>query len=306
LFRFVVMEDNFDIIIIGGSYAGLSAAMALGRALKNVLIIDSGQPCNRQTPHSHNFITHDGSTPADISALALKQVLAYPTIIHKNGLAVDTAKHPDGFKVFTDDGAAYTAKKLLFTTGVKDIMPNIPGFADCWGITVIHCPYCHGYEVRHEPTGLFANGDIAAEFGSLLSNWTSDLTILTNGPSLLTEAQTDKLNRHKIGINPKVIKELLHQNGYLSKVIFEDDTELSLTAMYAKIKYEQHCNLPAQLGCELTDMGFIKVNEMQETSVEGIYAGGDNTTMMRSLSNAIAAGGRAGAIMNHKIVMEAF
>lgn len=280
--------------------------MALGRALKHVLIIDSGKPCNRHTPHSHNLITHDGAIPSNISELALEQVLAYPTITLKDGVAIDAAKLKDGFTILTADGDSHKAKKLLFATGIKDTMPDIPGFAECWGISVIHCPYCHGYEVRHQPTALLANGEMAYEFGSLLTNWTSNLTILTNGPSTLTTQQTEKLEEHNVSVNQHKVIEIIHDNGYINSVIFANGDKLELKAMYAKIGFEQHSNLPEQLGCKLTENGLIDVNEMQETTIEGIYAAGDNTTLMRSLSNAIAAGGKAGAMINHKIVKENF
>src|SRR3954466_4356302 len=120
---------NFEVIIIGGSYAGLSAAMSLGRSLRKVLIIDSGLPCNRQTPHSHNFITHDGETPKAIADKAREQVLKYKTVHMQAGLAVSATKIENGFELTTADGEVLFTRKLLFATGVKDLMPDIPGFA---------------------------------------------------------------------------------------------------------------------------------------------------------------------------------
>ena len=146
------MKSNklVDVVILGGSYAGLSAAMALGRAVRNVLIIDSRKPCNIQTPYSHNFITQDGKTPTEISTLAKLQVEKYKSIEFYNGLAVNGLKTIHGFEIITQNGDKFMAKKLIFATGVKDIMPNIKGFAACWGISVIHCPYCHGFEYINE------------------------------------------------------------------------------------------------------------------------------------------------------------
>ena len=143
------MEAEFEVIIIGGSYSGLAAAMALGRSVRRVLIIDSGAPCNRFTPHSHNFITHDGEVPAVISAKAKAQVLAYPTVQFQEGIVTKADKTAQGFTVTTASGATYTAKKLFIATGVKDILPEINGLAACWGVSAIHCPYCHGYEYRN-------------------------------------------------------------------------------------------------------------------------------------------------------------
>ncbi|MEL6971969.1 MAG: NAD(P)/FAD-dependent oxidoreductase, partial [Bacteroidota bacterium] len=152
-------NNGFDVIIVGGSYSGLSAAMALGRSLRNILIIDSGLPCNRQTPHSHNFITQDGEQPAAIAEKAKAQVLNYDTIRFLHGKAISGKKTENGFTITTQKEETFTAKKLVFATGVKDIMPDIGGFSACWGISVIHCPYCHGYEVKNEKTGILANGD---------------------------------------------------------------------------------------------------------------------------------------------------
>ncbi len=128
------MENkNLDVIIIGGSYSGLSAGMSLGRSLRNVLIIDNGKPCNRQTPHSHNFVTHDGKTPAEIAKLAKEDVEKYDTVQFYNGTVVKTAKTTEGFEIQTSSGEKFNTKKLILASGVKDIMPDIPGFAECWG-----------------------------------------------------------------------------------------------------------------------------------------------------------------------------
>src|SRR5690606_17865245 len=175
------MKDikDFEVIIIGGSYAGLSAAMALGRSLRTVLIVDSGLPCNRQTPHSHNFLTQDGKTPMEISKLAKQQVKKYETVQFYNGLAISGTKTTNGFEIVTDTNDKFAAKKLIFATGVRDIMPDIKGFTECWGISIIHCPYCHGYEYREKNTAIIANGAKAFHMASLINNLTNNITILT-------------------------------------------------------------------------------------------------------------------------------
>jgi thioredoxin reductase len=297
---------HFDVIIVGGSYSGLAAGMALGRALKKVLIIDSGRPCNRQTPHSHNFITQDGKTPAEIAALAKQQVEKYDTVAFFNGLATKGIKTENGFNVQAESGETFSAKKLIFATGVKDIMPDVEGYASCWGISVLHCPYCHGYEVRNEPTGVLGNGDHGVEFATLISNWTKDLTLVTNGPSALTPEQTAKFESHAIKIVETEIEKLEHTNGYLQKIIFKDGTSSSIKALYARSPFEQHCRIPETLGCELTEDGYIKIDPFQKTSVPGIFACGDNTTRMRSVANAVAMGTTAGTMANREIVFEEF
>ncbi|AZA99847.1 NAD(P)/FAD-dependent oxidoreductase [Chryseobacterium joostei] len=301
-----MQNKNFDVIIIGGSYAGLSAAMALGRSLRNVLIIDSGKPCNRQTPHSHNFITHDGNTPKEISSLARKDVEKYTTVQFHEGIATQILKNNNGFEIETLSNERFYAKKIILASGVKDIMPNIPGFEECWGISVLHCPYCHGYEVRNEVTGILSNGDMAYDFSKLIFNMTKNLTLFTNGKSTLTQEQIEKLKQNKINLNEEEIDRIEHESGFIQKIIFKNGSSALLKALYAKRPFEQNFNITESLGCELTEQGFIKVDPMQKTTIPGVFACGDNVTMMRSVANAIAQGNLAGAVVNKELSEEAF
>lgn len=309
----MIDSKNFDVIIIGGSYAGLSAALALGRALRNVLIIDSGAPCNRQTPHSHNFLTQDGEQPAVIAKKAKTQVLKYSTVTFMNRLAVSgrqtgnpSTGQAGGFAVSTQTGEIFEAKQLILATGVKDIMPSIKGFPECWGISVIHCPYCHGYEVRNERTGILANGDIAFHYAQLILNWTTELTIFTNGRSTLTPEQHDKIAGHHIPIIEKEIACLEHQNGRVQQVVFKDGSAFALKALYSRPGFEQHCPVPDMLGCELTEQGLIKTDMFQQTTVAGVFACGDNASPMRSVANAVATGNMAGAVANNQLTEALF
>ncbi|WP_125718347.1 NAD(P)/FAD-dependent oxidoreductase [Flavobacterium ustbae] len=299
-------KKNFEVIIIGGSYSGLSAAMSLGRALRQVLVIDSGLPCNRQTPHSHNFITQDGEKPAVISAKAKLQVEFYKTVQFYNGLAVKASKIENGFEIVTASGDVFTARKVLFATGVKDLLPEIDGFAECWGISVLHCPYCHGYEVKNEKTAIIANGEMGFEFAKLISNWTKDLRLCTNGKSELTLEQTEILKNKDVLILEEEIVSLQHNAGYISNIVFKDGEKVEVKAIYARVPFEQHCALPKDLGCEINEMGYLKVDFMQKTNIAGIYASGDATTQMRSVALAVSTGSFAGAVINKELIDEDF
>jgi len=308
LLRFLSKTNtmDFDVIIIGGSYAGLSAALALGRAKRKILIVDSGKPCNRQTPHSHNFLTHDGDKPADISAKAKADVLKYPTIKFIDGTVDSAIKTNGAFSVSVTGLGHYSARKLLITTGLRDVFPKIKGFAECWGISVVHCPYCHGYEVSGEKIGLLMNGEMAFEMAKNLNHWNKDLTLLTNGKPQLTFEQTEKLRSKSIKIIETQIVELAHQNGELSNVVFADGTMLILKAIYAKADIEQHVDFNNQLGFDLTDFNTIKVDEQQQTTAKGVYAAGDCTTLMRSLSVITAAGTLAALMIHKEMISEDF
>lgn len=296
----------YDVIIVGGSYAGLSAALTLGRSRRHVLVIDDNNPCNKQTPHSHNFITHDGDTPEEIRRQALEQVKKYDTVSFYDGAAIDVIKKVNVFEVNTSAGDTFSSKKIIFATGVTDIMPPIKGFAECWGISVLHCPYCHGYEVRDLSLAVISSEKLAFEYCRMIHHWSRELTLFTNGASSLSPEQTLTLKQHGIKIVEDEIKELQHENGQLKQLITTNGNTYPLDAIFSRAQLRQHCNIPEQLGCELNEQGLLKVDEFQHTNVHGVFLAGDNHTMFRSVGLAVAAGIKAGAMLNHQLIEEEF
>lgn len=299
-------HKKFDVVIVGGSYSGLAAAMSLGRALLKVLVIDSGEPCNRQTPYSHNFLTQDGNSPAWIANIARRQVEKYSTVQFFSSVATGATKTKDGFEIYTSSGDTFSAAKLIFATGITDMLPGIEGIQACWGISVLHCPFCHGYEVKDKKTGILGNGADGYELASLISNWTKDLTLFTNGPSSLTPEQVDKLKTHDIRIVETDIGLLQQIDGYVQYVAFRDGTKWPVTALYTRAPFRQHCTAPESLGCELTGEGYITVNTLQETTISGVYACGDNTTRIRTVANAVFTGTNAGMMVSRQLIAERF
>ncbi|MET0392154.1 MAG: NAD(P)/FAD-dependent oxidoreductase [Chitinophagaceae bacterium] len=300
------IPSHSDVIIIGGSYAGLSAAMALGRSLRKTLVIDSGSPCNRFTPHSHNFLTQDGKPPAEISTSARQQVAQYDTVRFYEGEVLGGTETDDGFAITTGSGDTFTGTKLIFATGINDQLPEMPGFADCWGKSVIHCPYCHGYEFRGRKTGILANGDRAFHLASLVNNLTSDLSVVTNGQSHFTEEQTARLQQRSIPIFESGIAGISHRDGQIQNLVFDDGTVMLLEALYASVPFVQHTDIPLTLGCDFNKQGYIQVDEFQKTTVPGVFACGDNSSMMRSVANAVATGNFTGAMVNRELTEELF
>lgn len=299
-------NKNYEVIIIGGSYAGLSAAMALGRSLRSVLIIDSGAPCNKQTPYSHNFITQDGETPAAIADRAWMQVMEYKTVEFLEDLAVTGVKTDNGFTINTINNQEFTAKKLIFASGIKDLMPEIKGFAACWGISVVHCPYCHGYELQNEKTAILSNGKKAFHISSLVNNLTKEITLLTNGKADFNEEEIVKLHDHGIPIVETEVAEIEHENGKIKNVLFSDGSKIEFQAMYAAIPFVQSSDIPFSLGCEITEQGYIKIDGFQKTTIQGVFACGDNAVMMRSVANAVYGGNFTGAAVNKELTEEQF
>ncbi|QEM06631.1 NAD(P)/FAD-dependent oxidoreductase [Mucilaginibacter rubeus] len=297
---------EFDVIIIGGSSAGLSAGMALGRAMRKVLIIDSGMPCNRQTPHSHNFFTRDGQTPHEILTIAREQTLKYPTITLLHSEATQCTPITKGFEVSTISSETFSAKKIILAAGIKDQMPDIPGFAECWGISIIHCPYCHGYEYGYQPTGIFANGEMAFELAKLISNWTKDLILFTNGKSTLTEGQQSIISHNNIQIIEGEIAAFDHHDGQITTIHLQNGSEIKLKALYARLPFVQHSDIALQLGCSFTDQGHIQVDAQQKTTVPGVYAAGDSASGIRAIANAVNSGTMAGVMANLELINEVF
>jgi thioredoxin reductase len=215
-------------------------------------------------------------------------------------------KTENGFQVQVASSEKFTARKLVFASGIKDIMQDIPGYAECWGISVLHCPYCHGYEVSNQQTGILGNGEYGYEFASLIANWTNDLTLYTNGKSTLTTEQILKLQKHNINIQEAEIKQLKYTNGYIQTIIFKNGNSVPIKVLYARSSFVQHCAITEELGCELSEDGYTKVDPTQKTSVQGVFACGDNTTRIRTVANAVAMGTTTGITVNKALIEDDF
>jgi thioredoxin reductase len=302
------MENGilYDVIIIGGSYAGLSAAMSLGRSLRRVLVIDSGTPCNRFSPYAHNFIANDGINPEELRQKAREQVLTYPTVSFMNGLATDLIPKGDIFDVITNDGKAYTSRKVIFATGVTDTIPNIPGFAECWGVSILHCPYCHGYEAQGKKTGVLGNADMGFELAKVISHWAGKLTLYTNGTSTLAPEEVLLLNSHDIIVVENEIESIEQKDGQIQQINFKDMPPEMPEVLYTQLPFIQQCPIPEKLNLTMTEKSFIFISKHMETSIPGIFAAGDCVSLFRSVANAVAMGNKVGALVNKCFIDEDF
>ncbi|WP_187271063.1 NAD(P)/FAD-dependent oxidoreductase [Neolewinella aurantiaca] len=292
-------DSNFEIVIIGGSYAGLSAALALGRARRKVLVVDAGEPCNRFTPHAQNFLTRDGTPPAELRRLAMADVKKYPTVTFREARVTKLDGELDEFQVFFGENESATARRVIIAVGVVDLLEDIPGLAECWGTSVIHCPYCHGYEYNDQPTGYLSNTPDTPGFPKMLLNWTPDVTVFTNGPA---EFEPEALQKMNVSLNEQKIVELRHEAGCLREVVLEGGETVSLAALYYRPPFRLGSASIAGLAPELQESGHIKTDAQQRTSIPGIFAVGDCAHPMRSVAIAVAAGNVAGAMANHDLI----
>lgn len=299
------MEQKlYDVLIVGGSYAGLQAAMTLGRCMRDVLVIDNSTPANRFAAQAHNLIGYDDTEPDRIRRLAKEQVLGYPTVhLHQGTLtSVLVQKEGDIITATDEEGNNYIAKKLLLATGLKDILPDIKGFAECWGKSVVHCPYCHGFEVRGKELGLMASSSALINFLPLIHNWSEKITLFIDED--FAEETEHFIKERNIKVVRSEIAEVQHVDGYLTNVITADGEDHMLDALFVSLPCEQQTDIVAQLGCKLDESGFIETNVVGATNVPGVYAAGDCTTPMRAISVAIAAGYKAGIGINNELITE--
>lgn len=183
-------------------------------------------------------------------------------------------------------------------------MPAISGFAECWGRSILHCPYCHGYEVHSQRLGILANGDAAYEFVRLIQNWSSDLTLFTNGPATLTPEQRQLITLLNVPVIETELAAIEHELGQLTALRFVDNSTVELDALYSRVPFRQHSDLAEKLGCTMTESGLVVSTDFGQTNVPGVFVAGDNSTMFRQVSIAVANGGKVGAWINRELINE--
>lgn len=294
----------FDAIVIGGSFAGISAATYMARARLKVLVIDGGEPRNRFAAASHGFLTQDGSSPFDMLETAHAQLLAYPSVSFVTGYALRATQTSEGFAITVGNDSLYNARRLLLATGVRDILPDIDGFAERWGKSIGHCPYCHGYEINQAPIAVMSGSDMAAHYALLVSQW-GPVTLLTNGAKTLPEDDLDRLRKANIVVETTPVSHLKGNAPDLSEVVLADGKVIAASAMLAAVRFEAASDIAAQLGCAYDDSlngPVLRVDDSGQTTVAGVYAAGDITHMRHSVALAVAGGMVAGTSLHQSLV----
>lgn len=285
-----------DVIVVGGSYAGLSAAMQLARARKRVLVIDAGAPRNRFAHAGHGFFGQDGRPPFDILRDARGQLAAYPTVLFLEGEVRAARKAGDDFAVTLADGRVEKALRLVLANGVRDELPPIPGMQERWGVSVLHCPYCHGYEVADRALGVIATQPMSVHQAKLIPDWgpTSYFTQATFEPG---EEDAALLAARGVAIERSPIVELLGTAPELEAVRLADGRTVPLAALFVAPRTFMASPLAEQLGCAFDDGPsgrYVRVDDWRQTSVPGVYAAGDAATPMHNATLASASGVMAG------------
>lgn len=284
-----------DVIIIGGSFAGLTAAMQLGRARRKVTVLDTGRNRNRYAENAHNIFGHDGTPPAELLAAARRQLAHYPTVELVSTGAVSISGEPDDFAVTTTSGDTISGRRLILSYGIIDEFPDIAGFVECWGKTVIHCPFCHGYEVAGRPWGLLYSSPMSLHGPALYANWTDDISLILDGHEIIDE-ERHKLEKRGVRVYDGKLAAIAHEGGRISGVTLADGTAIELAALYAHPRNRPSADLHTQLGLDIKDTPtgtMIAVGDMQATSRPGIYAAGDLAMAMHSITFSVNSGSLA-------------
>lgn len=296
---------EFDVIVVGGSYAGLSAAMALGRARKRVLVVDAGQRRNRFAAAAHGFLGQDGRPPAEIVRISRAELAVYPTVSFVNGTATGAIPDGEGFVTTLADGSTHTASRLILATGIVDELPDLPGLREHWGRGVFHCPYCHGYEVAGSRLGVLPFLPVSAHHALLIREW-GDVTLFSNGQTLPDGAELATLGAAGVVIEEGEVAAILGEPGQLTGIELRDGRTVALDAVFTSIPTRMASPLPAALGCafDQSPLGpIIRVDPTMQTTVPGVFAAGDAARAMTNIPGSVADGFMAGAAAHRSLLM---
>lgn len=272
-----------DCVVVGGGPAGLNAALVLGRARRRVTVFDAGAPRNNDAHRLGGFLSRDGADPAELLRIGRAELAPYDGVTICDEPVRAVRAEGDAFRVEAD-GLARSARTVLLATGVRDVLPDIPGAAETWGRSLHSCPYCDGWEERDRPLAVLvphpaggAGPAVVEEtlaFALVVRNWSRDLVVCTDGGAL-DETQRARMERAEIGVRPEAVRELVHRDGILERIEFVDGPPLSRAGVFIHAEVRPHTELAAALGCERDDDGLVLTDDAGATSVPGVFAAGD-------------------------------
>ena len=298
---------TYDAVIIGGSYAGLSAAMQIARARRSVCVVDTGQPRNRFADASHGFFGQDGAAPQAMIAHARDQVGAYPGVRMIADMACDATRADSGFEVTLGSGGTVTGRKLVLAFGISDVLPDIAGLSERWGDSVLHCPYCHGYEHRDGRLGVLWTAPLSAHQAALIADWGTTTLYLNGNPLPEGDART-LLDRRGVSIEAASIKELRGRDRTLTSLLLDDGRLALIDALFLAPRSKLNSPIAERVGCALDDGPFgpiIRTDAAKLSSVPGVYAAGDIARAPHNATWASADGVAAGTSLHQSLVFGA-
>ncbi len=294
---------RYDVVVIGGGAAGLSAALVLSRARREVLVVDAGTPRNAPATRMHGYLSRDGLPPGELLATGRNEVKSYGGDIVTGTVTDLVPDGPIGFRVVLADGQRISARRLLVTTGLRDELPDIPGLRDRWARDVLHCPYCHGHEVRDRRLGVIGGTPDAARYAHIVRQWTHDLVYFTP-PDVLTPAERTQLAARAVGVVEGTIEQLVIENDQLQGVRLDDGRVVSRDALFVPPRFVPNNDLLVGLGCDVDSAGWVTVDNTGRTSVPGVRAAGNVVDPRAQVISAAGAGSAAAIALNADLVDE--
>jgi len=293
---------RFDVVIVGGGPAGLSAALVLGRARKRVLLCDAGPRRNARAEHIHGFVTRDGTPPAEFRRIGREQLVPYDSVEIRDEHVLAVEGSQGEFVVRTDSGDVL-ARRVVLTGGMVDEMIDIPGFAELWGGGIVQCPYCHAWESRDRPLGVLVADEPFLDFALFVRGWSADVVAFTNAAFAVSADGRARLDAARIRLEERPVDRIVEDGGEIAAIELQDGTRVPCRMLFVHPPQRQ-TPLVTALALDLDERGFVRVDPEQRTSVPGIYAAGDLTTMRQGALVAAAAGAMAAYNLNHELTLE--
>lgn len=278
-----------DCIVIGGGPAGLNASLVLGRSRRKTILFDDNKPRNAVTSESHGFITRDGINPQELKRIGQEELSKYPDVQIEKQRVKSVTKENDRFQVIAEDGEVYKAKKVILATGFKEVLPDIEKIKEFYGTSLFSCPFCDGWELRDRRLAIISEHQAVVHMAKMVSNWTDNLVVCTNGKQTLSADDKRLLESRGIEVYEDKIFSLIGENGFLEKIEFENGKRISCEGGFTAAEWEQASDFGLTLGCDLNERGGIETDSFKRTNIEGLYACGD--TLMAGPSQLILAAG---------------
>ena len=295
----------YDVVIVGGGPAGLSAALILGRSRRRVLVCDSGMPRNAASHALHGYLTRDGLPPSEFRRLAREELRQYDCVEIRDVEVTTAACRPAGrFTVSLANGDEILCRKLLIATGVLDNLPEIPGVRELYGRSVFHCPYCDGWEVRDQPLAIYGRGARGYGLSLEMIGWSRDLVLCTDGPSELEDEQRARLARNGIAVREERVTRLEGRDGRLDRIVFASGDALPRAALFFTTGQYQHSQLAVSLGCEFNEKGTVRTGKYESTHLPGLFVAGDASRAVQWVVVAAAEGAEAAFAINSDLLKE--
>jgi thioredoxin reductase len=299
---------RYDVVIVGGGAAGLSAAVSLCRSLRSVLVVDAGAPRNRRSAGVHGFLSREGMAPAKLVAAGREEVRAYGGEL-TTGRAVSAAKGQDGFTIRLQDGRMSDSRRLLIASGFEDELPGVAGVEERWGRDVVHCPYCHGWEIRHRAIGVLATEPAAVQEALLLRQWSSDVTLFQHAMPTPNDEDLEQLEARSVRIIEGQVQSLQIVEDALTGVALESGRVVPCEALFVSPRPRAQSTLLQSLGLQEENVDgvtgqYLKTDASGQTALPGVWAAGNVADPSAQLVTAASAGTKAASAINADLVAE--